>query len=1207
MTERKAYTRSIILRRMLSASGFFRSFLFVALLFSASAVLKGQDEPEYDEISVFLEVKGVGGFEIPAVIKGEELYLPVTDLFEFLRIRNIPSAGLDSIYGSFIDPEAKFYINRVTRKIIYQERIHYLEEGDLIRTETNLYLRAVYFGRIFGLECDFNFRNLSVSMTSKLELPLIREMKQEEMRRNITRLKGEIKADTTIGRSYPGFRFGMADWSAIATEEINGKSETRLNLSLGSVIAGGETTVSLNYNSMEPFTEKQQNYLWRYVNNDFSPLRQIMAGKIATQAISSLYNPVIGVRVTNTPTSFRRSFGSYTLSDMTEPGWIVELYVNNVLVDYVKADASGFFTFQVPLVYGNTIVKLKFFGPWGEERTKEQNINIPFNFLPEKTLEYTVSAGVVEDTLMSRFSKAAVNYGLTRGITIGGGVEYLSSVSSGPVMPFVKASVRLARNILLNGEYTYGVRAKGTLSYRLPSDLQFDLNYTWYHRDQTAINVNYREERKISASLPLRTGKFSSFNRFSVNQLILPQSQYTTGEWLFSGSLWRINTNITTYGLFIADIKPYFYSNISLSVRLPGRFAIMPQAQYGYSDNQVLSVKLRIEKLLLDHAFLNASYERNFRNDLSLAELGFRYDFAFAKTGLSVRQSGKKTTFVEHASGSLINDRKTRFTTADNRPNVGRGGITIIPYIDLNANGRRDAGERKATGLNLRVSSGRVEYIEKDTTIRILGLEPYASCFIELDPNSFDNISWQLAFRTLNVTSDPNMLKTIYVPVIVAGEANGTVTFEEDGSKRGQGRVIVNFFNEKMTSAGRTLTEDDGYFSLFGLNPGKYLVRVDTAQLRKLGMTSEPDSIPFTIKGGVDGDICDGLNFNLTMIARVREEVIQQKPPARKDTVYMVVHEVVEELVTITEDCYAIQLGAFKRKQNAESMKKKLEQIFGKTVDIVVADDFYKVRINDIKTRVEVDEKIEVLRRNGITELWVITMKAKQQQRILRERADSVATIVDIVDTTALKAVIPPLMSIQVGAFRNNGYAVALQKKLSLMQDNPVKIIFEDGYYKVRITGFTNRIDIERLLPSLGKMGLRDLWIPPVRIPETVTKPTVVPSDTAKQKIEIPSDTVKKEIIVKPEKKVPEKIVEEAPIIKVPPVSIRVGEFIKKSQALRAQRKIRSKLDLESELSERWGYYYIIIGGFYTREETYRYYPELAGIGYTNISIIEVK
>ena len=423
----------------------------------------------------------MGGVEIDAVIRDNILYLPITDLFNFLKIRNIPSAGLETIKGFFINPEAEYEISRDENRIKYQDKTYELNKGDLIRTETNLYLLSDYFRKIFGLNCIFNFRNLSVTLTSDLELPYIREMKQDEMRRNLSRLKGEIKADTNIGRTYPLFKLGMADWSAIATEEINGTSETRLNLSLGSMIAGGEMTSSLYYNSNSSYTEKQQHYLWRFVNNDFKPLRQVIAGKIATKAVSTIYSPVIGVQLTNTPTTYRRSFGTYRLSDRTDPGWVVELYVNNVLVDYTTSDASGFYAFDIPLVYGNSIVNLKFYSPWGEERTREQNITIPFNFLPHKVFEYSVGAGIVEDTLASRFSRGSFNYGLTKNLTIGGGAEYLSSVSSGEFMPFVNASLRLTNNLLLSGDYMHGVRAKGTLTYRMPSNMHVSYTHLLAH------------------------------------------------------------------------------------------------------------------------------------------------------------------------------------------------------------------------------------------------------------------------------------------------------------------------------------------------------------------------------------------------------------------------------------------------------------------------------------------------------------------------------------------------------------------------------------------------------------------------------------------------------------------------------------------------------------------------------------------------------
>ena len=144
------------------------------------------------EISVFLNIPRIGGTEIDAVIVGELLYLPITDLFDFLRIRNIPDSDLESITGFFINPDAVYSISRLDNQIKYQNITTTLQSRDLIRTESNLFLKSDYFGKVFGLECTFNFRSLSVTINSKLDLPLIREMRQEEMRKNLTRLKGKF-------------------------------------------------------------------------------------------------------------------------------------------------------------------------------------------------------------------------------------------------------------------------------------------------------------------------------------------------------------------------------------------------------------------------------------------------------------------------------------------------------------------------------------------------------------------------------------------------------------------------------------------------------------------------------------------------------------------------------------------------------------------------------------------------------------------------------------------------------------------------------------------------------------------------------------------------------------------------------------------------------------------------------------------------------
>jgi hypothetical protein len=1211
MTVRKAYSNKESPGCMLFLASHMAVCLVIIILITSSPPVLSQDLPGYDEISVFLDMPEVGGGEIDALIKGTELYLPVTDLFDFLKIKNTSSSGFESISGFFVNKDATYSINRSENRIIYQGQSFALDPGDIIRTESNLYLRSQLFGKVFGLECLFNFRALSVTIHSKLELPLIREMRQEEMRSNINRLKGENKADTTIGRTYPVFKFGMADWAINSTEVINGKTDTRLDLSLGSMIAGGEATANLYYSSPDHFSEKQQNYLWRYVNNDFAPLRQVLAGKIAVNAISSIYNPVVGIQLTNTPTTYRRSFGTYTLSDKTDPGWIVELYVNNVLVDYVKADASGFFTFQVPLVYGNSMVTLKFFGPWGEERVREQNINIPYNFLPVNTFEYVVSAGIVEDSVQSRFSRASMNYGMTRSLTIGGGAEYLSSVTSQPFMPYLNASFRVTNNLLLSGEYAYGVRAKGTLSYRLPSNVQLDLNYTWYDKEQKAIFYNYREERKATLTIPLKLGKMFTFQRFSFYQIVLPLSKYTTGEWIISGSPGGVNTNLTTYALRVEKGKLNLYSNLSMSFRLPGGFVVIPQAQYGYTDNKLYSAKLAIEKHLLEHGFMNLTYEQNFSNNLRLAELGFRFDFSFAQAGASVRREDNKTSLIQYARGSLINDRKTKYLGTDNRTNVGRGGITVTAYLDLNANGKKDPGEPKAFGLNLHASSGRIERSDRDTTVRILGLEPYTSCFIELDGASFENVAWRMPFLTCNVAVDPDIVKLVEIPVRIEGEANGSITLDSEGEKKGLGRIIVNFFTSDLKPAGKTLTEDNGYFSFMGLAPGKYVVAADTSQIRKLEMTSEPGSRQFTIKGSMNGDIAEGLDFVLkpkaAKVVAVAPAVVEKPPVVRMDTTYMKIHEMTEVVYTISEDSWAIQIGAFKDRSRAENFKKMLEINLGKKVEITVAGDYYRVRILDLSTRQEVNENVEKLNKLGFRELWIIRLLANQQQRVLVTREDSLARIKEIKGEAPAVANIPDMV-IQLGAFQQRSNAIALRKKLSKEFGKKVDIVFENGYYKIRVTASplirqTVREEIKRLMPSVGKLGFKDIWILPFKTPR-VEEPTARRTETAPEPVRwnkpVPSP-VRTNI---PEKPVETKLV----LLKIQPepsIALQVGIFHKESQALRAQRKITSKLDLPVEIVRQFDYYHVLVTGFFTKEETYKYYPELAGMGYPGISLIE--
>lgn len=850
------------------------------LVFSAFLILfslvplntKSQNHVDFDEVIIFFSVPRIGGTDLPGLIKDNEIYLSVIDLFNFLKIKVDYKSGFEEVSGFFLNQQSTYLIDRINNRIVYNKKTYVINPGDLIRTETTLYLKAKYFGEVFDLNCTFNFRSLSVILNTSVELPIIREMRLEQMRRNIEQVRGEITADTTVSRKFPLFNFGMADWTATSTQIVNGKTDNRFSLTLGSVLLGGETRINLNYNPAISFNGREQFYSWRYVDNSFKYLRQSMVGKINADAISTLSSSVIGVQVTNSPTTYRRSYGTYTISDVTDPDWMVELYVNNVLVDYKRADASGFFSFEVPLIYGYTNVRLQFYGPWGEERSKEKSINIPFNFMPKGEFQYKATAGVLEDTLSSKFSRVNFDYGLSGIITIGGGVEYLSKLDKGNFMPFINTSVRLAPSLLVSGEYMHGVRAKGVINFRLPSDLQIEANYIRYNKDQKAVTTSYLEERKLFITAPIRTKTIVFFSRLALNQFITEQSKFTTAELMLSGPLFGINTNFTTNATFSSFSKTDIYSNVAFSVRLIKGFILMPQTQFSYTDGKFISVRSALEKRINNRGTFNISYEQNFKTKFTSVEVGFRWDFKFAQAGISLRRGGGTTTFVETASGTIMADPKTKFIGTHLRPSVGKGGIVIYPFLDLNANGKRDNGEPKVKGLNLNVSGGRVEHNEKDTLIRIFDLEPYTNTLLTLFGSNFDNIAWQVKNKTMSVSIDPNQFKIIEVPVDILGEVAGMVYIGGPGSETGQGRVIINIYKLDGTLVNSTLSEEDGYFSYMGLRPGKYYAMIDTSQMQKLQMKATPEKIEFEIEKIYEGDFVDGLEFYIEKLPITDDE-----------------------------------------------------------------------------------------------------------------------------------------------------------------------------------------------------------------------------------------------------------------------------------------------------------------------------------------------
>ena len=184
-----------------------------------------------------------------------------------------------------------------------------------------------------------------------------------------------------------------------------------------------------------------------------------------------------------------------------------------------------------------------------------------------------------------------------------------------------------------------------------------------------------------------------------------------------------------------------------------------------------------------------------------------------------------------------------------------------------------------------------------------------------------------------------------------------------------------------------------------------------------------------------------------------------------------------------------------------------------------------------------------------------------------------------------------PDLIIQVGAFRLEPNSSVLKEKLSAVLDKPVRVVIEDGFYKVQITGFSSQEEMENLYPTLAFLGLKSFWVLPVKKKEEINPEAFIQPDTIKEAAaEDPAFPV---------------TADEASVDSIPSIALQIEVYHDRSEALDAQKRIKAKLNLPVEIVQEWEYYKVFVTGFKSTEEANKYYPDIAKLGFPKISLIE--
>ncbi|MDP4290414.1 MAG: hypothetical protein Q8908_04975 [Bacteroidota bacterium] len=840
----------------------------------------------YEPIPIKVMADGYQDFYIEAFYTSKKtLFVNIEDLFNTLKIACKTGSNGNALSG-FIENESKPYlIDFNTRQIKVGKAIATFPNG-LIKDQNILYLESSLFAETFGIMMTFNYRELTVKLKANFELPLIKQTRIEKIRNTLSRVQGKQVVDTTLQRNYHLFRFGTVDWSAASAQSWNiannlssqkGSGEetsppqltrktidNQVSIGIGTEFLFGEADFRINYYDWQKFDNRQLYYLWRWVDNDNPVIKQAQLGTISTQTISFLNAPIVGATIRNASTTLRTAKGFYSISDFTGPNWDVELYINDAMVDHTRADATGLYRFKVPNVYGYTTLKLKFYGPMGEERTEERTINVPYTLLPIHEFEYGLTGGFVQDSLTSRFSRGEFNFGVNRFLTFGGGYEYLSSISIGAFIPYLTATIQPFNRLTLFGEYDHGVKTRGLMDYYIGKDMLLELDYAKYVEGQQATRFNAPEERRIKFSFPFKHKQLNGYARFDYTQLLYKGFTFNQSGMMLTANYQRLSANSYTQLNWVGQGTPFFTTDLTLACRLKNSFTIRPSAQYNTDKNMISSYKLEAEKYI-PNGILSLSYQRSPLLHDYFMTVNFKYDLNFARTNSAASLTKNRIYTAQSAQGSLAFGGGNRYSYKSNNSSMSKGGISLYPFLDLNYNGKRDPGEPMVNiGNAINIPGGKVISNAKDSVVRIADLTAFTPYIIEFNDNGLGNISWRFKKKTYRVLIDPNQFKRIDIPIVIVAEVNGMVYKQTGQEMVGMGRIPVKIYNKETRKlVGETLSESDGFYSYFGLEPGEYVARVDSARLTDLFLTADPSYKDFKEKKIKEGDIVSNVDFIL--------------------------------------------------------------------------------------------------------------------------------------------------------------------------------------------------------------------------------------------------------------------------------------------------------------------------------------------------------
>ncbi len=862
---------------------FFNTLLLMVGILFSHQILSCQKEPDYNmevilsiELDQFLISDELIGYQNS---KGDILY-PLVDLMTALEIDLTTKNG--KVMGSIFNEKNTIEIAPKLGKATFQETEILDKSYQQLTQDEELacYLETIYVSEsilkvLLPAEFEYDSSLLRTLITPSRLFPVQIEQKKEALLKrqgwiggyqdksmtqqyndaafswNIGTLSTQINSnfETSSVSLETGGRFLYHDIGLFASTNVNG-NKARLNL----------------VGSRRIFDPDYQPYLSYYEFGDTSIT--------STKGVSN--NHVgIGASFTNRPFNFL-SERERDFSGTVAANWFVEMYINDMLMGFAEPDQNNRFSFEgIRLFPGKNLVKYVFYGPQGQIETSETEYfwdDLSYNkskffykldFVRAgsgllKTALGDEKEGEIKMNETEKYSlfHSKLSYGITDSLSFKFDTwhklydENKDGRDSAPTLmrPGIKArysnflQLEYYLPFYLNNSDHFANQIKFTLYpfKRLSLWADADFYHNGYKNLENTESLTYRY--KVGARY------FLSSIRTRVSADVESTESAKKDNHSVNTSL-SLNTTLGNYSsaLFFErrrdSIDTLYKGRASLSYA--NDYLTQQISVSGISDNQYGGVnKLSYSnRLPFFGNWLNV-----FRSQYSFRDNSYKLSNSIVYTNnhysLGIQASYKSTTGLSAGlsfNTSLIRDDKNEFgliNRASATTSLASIGVKIIKADGTESYIKKGAIKINGRTINLNTSNSS---LANDNGTIISDIEPYKWITVELDESALEDTSWMVKTKPVDVMIEPGGMERIVFTVVETGEIDGMVlSGKELKAKKG---VKVWLLSKQGKVIKETVSAFDGFYLFDKVEPGEYIVKIDSAYLERKEMNVKQKNI----------------------------------------------------------------------------------------------------------------------------------------------------------------------------------------------------------------------------------------------------------------------------------------------------------------------------------------------------------------------------